>query len=70
MEITQLETLGQTPTEEQDSFPLGALIGIENTGNGLGVVHHNELTQEEVAAILYGVAMQLINSNRAKETLQ
>ena len=52
-------------TEEQGSFPLGALIGIENTGNGFGVVHHNELTQEEVAAILYGVAMQLINSNRA-----
>lgn len=68
MEIMQLETLGQTPIDEP--FPLGALIGIENTGNGFGVVHHNELTQEEVAAILYGVAMQLINSNRAKETLQ
>lgn len=70
MEITQLETLGQTPTEEQDSFPLGVLIGIENTGNGFGVSHHNELTQEEVAAILYGVAMQLINNNRNTEMLQ
>lgn len=56
--------------EQETPFPLGVLIGIENTGNGFNVQHHNELTQEEVAAILYGVAMQLINSNRAKETLQ
>ena len=63
-----METLGQTPIDSP--FPLGVLIGIENTENGFGVSHSNELTRDEVAAILYGVAMQLINSNRTKETLQ
>lgn len=68
MEIMQLETLGQTPIDTP--FPLGVLIGIENTENGFGVSHHNELTRDEVAAILYGVAVQLININRNTEMLQ
>lgn len=68
MEIMQLETLGQTPIDTP--FPLGVLIGIENTENGFGVSHHNELTREEVASILYGVALQLINDSRTKEILQ
>jgi len=52
-------------------FPLGTIIGIENTGDGFGVLHHPEITQEEVAAILYGVAQQIINSTRTtKDILQ
>jgi hypothetical protein len=69
MEIIQLDTHGQTPID--DAFPLGTIIGIENTGEGFGVIHHQDITQEEVAAILYGVAQQIINSTRTtKDILQ
>jgi len=55
---------------EDTPFPTGTIIGIENTGEGFGVYHHQELTVEEVAAILYGVAAQLINSSQTKGTMK
>lgn len=56
--------------EDDPPFPIGILVAVENTEQGFNIKYCPELTKEDVAAILYGTALRLLEANNIKVTLQ